>query len=99
VYEVNQVSLRQAITADRLLGRVNAGTKLSGQGSMLIGALVGGLLGETVGLRGTLVIAASGVLLAAAWLAVSPVRGLRTPPLADEPASPPIAEPGPAVPI
>jgi len=67
---------------------------------MPIGALVGGLLGETVGLRGTLVIAASGVLLAAAWLAASPVRGLRSVPLLeDEPSSPLIAEPGSAVPL
>ena len=77
VYEINQVSLRQSITPGRLLGRVNAGMKLSGQAAMLIGALAGGLLGETVGLRGTLVIAANGVLLAALWLLISPVRTLR----------------------
>jgi MFS family permease len=77
VYDIGQISVRQTITPERLMGRVTAGMRLSTMGAVLAGALMGGLLGETVGLRGTLVIAASGVLLAALWLAVSPVRGLR----------------------
>ena len=79
VYDIGQVSVRQAITPERLMGRVTAGIRLSGLSGTLAGALAGGLLGETVGLRGTLVIAASGVLVAALWLALSPVRGLRAP--------------------
>jgi len=77
VYDIGSVSVRQTITPERVMGRVTAGMRLSGLGGTLAGALVGGLLGETVGLRGTLVIASSGMLLAAVWLAVSPVRGLR----------------------
>jgi predicted MFS family arabinose efflux permease len=43
---------------------------------MLLGALAGGILGETIGLRATLAVGAAGVILAALWLAVSPVRRL-----------------------
>ena len=80
VYEINQVSLRQAITAERLLGRVNASIRFAGLGAMLVGALVGGLLGETIGLRATLVVGAGGMSLGALWLLLSPVRSLRAAP-------------------
>ncbi len=81
VYEIQQVSLRQAVTADRLLGRVNASIRFAGLGAMLVGALIGGLLGETIGLRATLVVGAGGMCLGSLWLVFSPVRGLRTAPV------------------
>jgi len=79
VYEVNQVSLRQSITPDRLLGRVNAGIRFAGLAAMLLGAVTGGLLGETLGLRGTLVVGSVGIFLAGVWLMLSPVWRLREP--------------------
>lgn len=82
VYEVTQVSLRQAITPDRLLGRVTAGTRVLEVGAMLVGSLLGGVLGETVGLRATLVAGVAVQGGAALWLWASPARGLRRlPPL------------------
>lgn len=81
VYEVNSVSLRQSITPGRLLGRVTSGMRISSLAAMLIGALVGGTLGETVGLRATLVVAAAGVIIAGAWLMASPVWGVRRTPV------------------
>ncbi len=81
VYEIQQVSLRQAVTEDRLLGRVNASIRFAGLGAMLVGALIGGLLGETIGLRATLVVGAGGMCLGSPWLVCSPVRGLRTAPV------------------
>jgi predicted MFS family arabinose efflux permease len=97
------MTLRQTITPDRLLGRVNAGMETGPHAVMLVGALAGGLLGELIGLRATLVIAACVMLLAALWLAASPVRALRSvplpaPELEPEPAVP-LAEPGPALPL
>jgi MFS family permease len=77
VYSINEVSLRQTITQDRLLGRVNAGFEIAGHGVLLLGILAGGVLGETLGLRGTLLIGAGVMLVAALWLAASPVRSLR----------------------
>jgi MFS family permease len=76
IYMINDVTVRQSITPDRLLGRVNATMRMLGIGAMLLGALAGGILGETIGLRATLAIGAAGVIVAALWLAVSPVRRL-----------------------
>lgn len=85
VYDINQISVRQAITPDRLLGRVNATVRVGGLGAMLLGALIGGVLGDTFGLRTALVVGGVGTILGAVWLGRSPVRSLRgTPePIAD----------------
>ena len=77
VYEVTQVSLRQAIVPDRLLGRVNASMRVLEVGAMLTGALLGGLLGQTIGLRPTLLVGVGATALAGLWLGLSPVRTLR----------------------
>ena len=46
-------------------------------GSVPLGAVLGGALGEAVGLRATAVIAGLGVVGAFLWLVLSPVRALR----------------------
>jgi MFS family permease len=81
VYEINQVSLRQAITPERLLGRVNATIQFISLGATLAGSLLGGLLGDAVGVRLVLAAAAGGTLLSTLWLALSPIRGLKEVPL------------------
>jgi MFS family permease len=85
VYNVSQVSLRQAITPDRLQGRMNAAMRFMVWGTIPIGSLVGGALGSVLGLRPTLVIGGIGGLLAVGWVFFSPVRALRTipPPIDD----------------
>jgi MFS family permease len=94
VYSINEVTLRQTNAPERVLGRVNAAFELSAHGVLLLGILLGGALGETLGLRGTLVIAACAMLLAALWLAASPVRGVRVSSVRDVPLQPiPDAEP------
>ncbi|SNS29143.1 Fucose permease [Geodermatophilus pulveris] len=50
VWNVVTVSLRQGITPDRLLGRVNSGYRLLAWGSMPLGAAAGGLLADVSGL-------------------------------------------------
>lgn len=80
LYNVNQVSLRQRITPDRLLGRMNASTRFLIWGTMPVGSLLGGWLGTALGLRPTLVVAAVGMTLAVLWVWFSPVRGLREQP-------------------
>ncbi len=79
IYNVNLLTLRQAVTPERVLGRVTATTRFMTWGIMPIGALAGGAFGETFGLAPTLVGTALGMLLAPAWLAFSPVRALRDP--------------------
>jgi predicted MFS family arabinose efflux permease len=84
VSNVNQVSLRQAITPAHIQGRVNATTRFTDWGSLPVGALLGGLLGETIGIRPTLALGATGMALATAWVLFSPVSRLREAPTAQE---------------
>ena len=58
LWNVVTVSLRQRITPDRLLGRMNASYRLVGWGTMPLGAALGGALAEALGLRGAFAIAA-----------------------------------------
>lgn len=51
VWNVITVSLRQRITPDRLLGRVNSGYRLVAWGTMPLGAAAGGGLAQVFGLR------------------------------------------------
>ena len=80
VYNINQVSLRQAITPDRLQGRMNASVRFIVWGTIPIGALMGGALGETLGLWPTIMAMAVCSMLAPLWVLFSPVRMLRTQP-------------------
>jgi MFS family permease len=86
VVGVNQLSLRQAVTPDRLQGRVNASRRVLVFGVQPVGALLAGGLGDAVGLPATLVVAAAVELAAFVLALLSPLRGIRgTPPMADTP--------------
>jgi hypothetical protein len=76
IYNISQVSYRQAITPHRMLGRMNATMRFMVWGTMPLGSLTGGLLGTVIGLRPTLMIAAVGGLLSVLWVLVAPVRTL-----------------------
>lgn len=80
VFNVNQVSLSQAVTPDRLRGRVNATTLVLVSGATPLAALLGGVLGELLGLRATLLLAAIGELAAVVWIIRSPVSRLHAHP-------------------
>jgi transmembrane secretion effector len=73
VYAITNSSLRQQLCPDELLSRVTATMRFLIMGSFPLGALVGGVLGELIGLRGTLGV--SGALLTVAALPV--YRALR----------------------
>ncbi|MCL5108649.1 MAG: MFS transporter [Chloroflexi bacterium] len=85
VYNINQVSLRQAITPARLQGRMNATVRFMVWGTMPIGSLLGGTLGQWLGLRPAILLAAAGSASAFIWLIASPVRTLRVQPPPVEP--------------
>ncbi len=78
---VNGGSLQQAVTPDRLLGRVAATQHFALFGANPVGALIGGWLAATIGLQLTLAIAAGGAALGALWLGLSPVRRLHEMPI------------------
>jgi len=89
LYGINYLSLRQAITPDRLLGRMTATMRFLTVSAAPVGALFGGALATWIGLRGTLLtVGVLGLLLAAATVLWSPVRLHRVlPTSAHEPAS------------
>ena len=64
MWNVVTVSLRQRIIPPHLLGRVNSGYRLLGWGTMPVGAALGGVVGDALGLRAVFVVAGAGVLLA-----------------------------------
>jgi MFS family permease len=70
VYNINQVSLRQAIVPLRLQGRMNASMRWIVWGTLPIGSLIGGGLGA-IG------IAVIGGSLAFLWVLLSPIRSLK----------------------
>lgn len=71
-------SLQQAVTPDRVLGRVNATQQVALFGINPLGALLGGSLASVVGLQTTLAIAAVGAAFTAVVLLASPVRHTRS---------------------
>lgn len=77
VYNVGQVSLRQAITPSYLLGRMNATMRFMVWGPSPIGALVGGALGTAIGVRPTLWVAAVVGFVPCVVIAASQVRHQR----------------------
>lgn len=74
---VNQLTLRQAITPRRLLGRMNSVTRFMYWGTIPLGSALGGIAAESVGLRATLFAAAAGSAVAGIPIALSPIRKLR----------------------
>jgi MFS family permease len=86
VYNIIQVSYRQAICPPRLQGRMNSVMRFIVWGTIPIGALVGGVLGSWVGLQETIIIGGIGGSLSVLFIVFSPQRHLRDmpEPLAEE---------------
>jgi MFS family permease len=78
IEDIAIISLRQHVTPNEVLGRVNATVNVLTEGVAPLGALVGAALAVVFGNRDTLLVAAIGVLLARAWLIFSPLGSLRT---------------------
>ena len=80
VYNINQLSLRQALAPRRLQGRMHATMRFLVWGTMPVGSLLGGVLGEVIGLRGAIIVATAGSATGVLWILFSPVRTLREQP-------------------
>jgi MFS family permease len=80
VYNVAQVSFRQAITPTRLQGRMNATMRWIVWGTMPIGGIIGGLMGTFIGVRETILLGGIGGSLVFLPVLFSPVRRIRTMP-------------------
>jgi hypothetical protein len=77
LYNVAQVSYRQAICPPQLLGRMNAAVRWIVWGTLPLGGLAGGALGGTLGIRPTLLVAVTGAWAAGLWVFFSPLRRMR----------------------
>ena len=77
VYNIVQVSYRQAICPPRLQGRMNSVMRFIVWGTIPLGALAGGALATWLGLREAIVIGGIGDALAILWIVFSPQRHLR----------------------
>jgi MFS family permease len=78
IYNINQVSLRQAITPDRLQGRMNATMRTIVWGTIPLGSFLGGVLGESIGVVLTITLGAVISMLALFWILLSPVVRLKS---------------------
>ncbi len=83
-WNVNAVSLRQAITPLPMQGRTNATMRFIGWGLIPIGTIAGGILGSTIGLHNTIWVGALGATVGFVPIALSPVRHLRAMPVPAE---------------
>jgi hypothetical protein len=79
-YYINFRSIQQAMTPAELRGRVFATSGMVALGTLPIGALLGGVVGQAIGLRPTLFTIGFGVSLAFGLLALTPVLRLRSVP-------------------
>lgn len=80
-WNVNAVSLRQAITPLPMQGRTNATMRFISWGLIPIGTMAGGILGSTIGLHNTIWVGALGAVFGFVPVALSSVRHLRTMPV------------------
>ena len=82
LYGINYLALRQAITPDRLLGRMTATMRFLTVAAAPLGSLAGGALATVIGLRATLLtIGVLALVLVAAAVLWSPVRRHREMPV------------------
>jgi len=77
VYNINQVSYRQAICPTAIQGRMNATMRFLVWGTIPVGSIIGGLVATAVGVHDAIWIGAFGSCLPFLSVLLSPVRSLR----------------------
>ena len=76
-YNINQVSFRQAIVPVRLQGRLNATMRTIVWGTLPLGAIAGGVLGNAIGVRDAIIVSLVGGAFSFLWVLFSPVRQIK----------------------
>jgi len=72
-----EMAYQQAVTPNRLMGRMRATIRSINRGVVVVGAPLGGLVADRLGNRPTISITAAGMVLVVLLLAVSDVRNAR----------------------
>jgi predicted MFS family arabinose efflux permease len=80
IYNVTQVSLRQAITPERLQGRMNSVMRFIVWGTIPLGSIIGGVLASTIGVQETLIVSGIGCFMPFLPVLFSPVRDIESMP-------------------
>jgi MFS family permease len=76
-YNIAALSFMQAMTPDRMLGRMNATRRFIVWGTIPLGSLLGGLIASTAGLRVSIFVGAIGATVAFVPVLLSPFRSLK----------------------
>jgi MFS family permease len=79
-WNINQLSLRQAIAPLRMQGKINATMRFIAWGTIPIGSIGGGFLGGVIGLHNTIWVGALGSVVSFVPVALSPIRHIRAMP-------------------
>ena len=80
VANIHQWTLRQAMTPDRLAGRVTGGHRFIVYGACALGAVSSGALGSLIGVRAALSVFAVGIIVSPLLAVSSPLSSLREQP-------------------
>ena len=86
-WNVNAMSLRQAITPAGMRGRMNATMRFVSWGTIPVGYAIGGFLGGAIGLHNTIWVGAIGAIVSFVPVALSPIWRIRVIPESDAPAT------------
>ncbi|MBT0772974.1 MFS transporter [Kineosporia sp. J2-2] len=78
LFNINAISIRQMITPSRLMARTTGSIRFVVWGTLPIGALIAGFLGDALGGRTTMVIVGLGFLFPVLMSLISPFRQFRT---------------------
>jgi MFS family permease len=84
VYNIQQISLRQSITPERMQGRMNSVMRFLVWGPIPLGSLTGGAIASSFGLRTALIVGAAGGFTSTIPILLSPIRKLKTFPEPEE---------------
>lgn len=76
-FDIPLNSLKATIIPDTMRSRVSGAFRTINYGSRPVGAVIGGLLGTTIGVRNTLLVSAAGGILALLWLIGSGLISVR----------------------
>ncbi|HWK81581.1 MAG TPA: MFS transporter [Thermomicrobiales bacterium] len=86
VFNTNRLALRQALTPDRLQGRVAATSQVLTMGMQPIGSLLGGIIGSVWSVQAALVVGVIGMFLAFLFVWYSPTRDIHDLPAEPDPS-------------
>jgi len=78
IWAITSTTLRQSVTPNTLMGRVTAINIVAGTGARPIGALLGGLVGETFSDLASLLVVVAGFSVQAIIISLSRVRSLQS---------------------